>query len=43
MQLCDKHVSAAVNQHARIDEAIFSVGPPKGYNEDLMQLELELS
>jgi hypothetical protein len=40
-QLCSKHISAAVNQHATIDKTVFFVGPP--YNEDLMQLELELS
>jgi hypothetical protein len=37
------NISAAVNQHATIDEAVFSVGAaPSPYNEDLMQLELEL-
>jgi hypothetical protein len=44
MQLCGKHTSAAVNQHATIEEAVFSVGTtPRLYNEDLTQLELELS
>jgi hypothetical protein len=28
MQLCGKHISAAVNQHAAIEEAVLSVGPP---------------
>jgi hypothetical protein len=33
-----------VNQHATIEEAVFFVGAtPKLYNEDLTQLELELS
>jgi hypothetical protein len=42
MQQCGKHISAAVNQHATIEEAVFSMGPPGGYiyNEDLKQLEL---
>jgi hypothetical protein len=31
MQQCGKHISAAVNLHAVIDEAIFSAGPPRGY------------
>jgi hypothetical protein len=32
-----------MNQLAAIEEAVFSVGPaPRLYNEDLMQLELEL-
>jgi hypothetical protein len=32
-----------VNQHATIEEAVFSVGAvPRLYNEDLRQLELEL-
>jgi hypothetical protein len=44
MQRCGKHISAAVNQHATIGEAVFSVGAaPSLYNEDLTQLELELS
>jgi hypothetical protein len=43
-QLCGKHISAAVNQHATIDEAVFSVGAaPRLYNENLTQLELEMS
>jgi hypothetical protein len=29
-QRCDKHVSAAVNQHAITEEAEFSVDPPQG-------------
>jgi hypothetical protein len=33
----------AINQHATIEEAVFSVGAaPRLYNEDLRQLELEL-
>jgi hypothetical protein len=33
-----------VNQHATIEEAVFSVGAaPRLYSEDLRQLELELS
>jgi hypothetical protein len=33
-----------VNQHARIEEAVFSVrAAPILYNEDLTQLEIELS
>jgi hypothetical protein len=43
MQLCGKHVSAAVNQHATIEEAFFSVrAAPRLYNDDLPQQELEL-
>jgi hypothetical protein len=43
-QRCGKHISAAVNQHATIEEAVFSVRPaPRLYNEDLSQLECELS
>jgi hypothetical protein len=34
-------ISAAVNQHATIDEAVCCVGSaPRLYNEDLKQLEL---
>jgi hypothetical protein len=41
---CDKHISATVNQHTIIEEVVFSVGAaPRLYNEDLKQLELELS
>jgi hypothetical protein len=44
MQPCGKHISAAVNLHATIDEAVFSVGAAlRLYNEDFSQLELELS
>jgi hypothetical protein len=33
-----------VNQHAAIEEAVFSMGAaPRLYNEDLTQIELELS
>jgi hypothetical protein len=43
MQQYGKHTSAAVNEHATIEEAVFSVWPaPRLYNEDLRQLELEL-
>jgi hypothetical protein len=42
-QRCGKHMSAAVNQHATIEETVFSAGDaPKLYDEDLRQLELEL-
>jgi hypothetical protein len=27
MQLCGKHISAAVNQHATVEEAVFSDNP----------------
>jgi hypothetical protein len=41
MQRCGKHISAAVNQHATIEEPVFSVGAaPRLHNEDLRQLEL---
>jgi hypothetical protein len=40
-QRCGKHISAAVNQHGTIEEAVFSVGAtPRLYNENLTQLEL---
>jgi hypothetical protein len=43
-QLCGKHISVAVNQSVTIEEAVFSVGDaPRLYNEDLKQLEFELS
>jgi hypothetical protein len=33
-QRCDKHIPAAVNQHATIEEAVFSVvAAPRLYNE----------
>jgi hypothetical protein len=42
-QLFGKHIFAAVNQHATVEKAVFSVGAaPRLYNEDLTQLELEL-
>jgi hypothetical protein len=42
--MCGKHIFAAVNQHATIEEAVFSVeAAPRLYNEDIMQLELESS
>jgi hypothetical protein len=28
---CGKHISASVNQYATIEEAVFSVGVPRGY------------
>jgi hypothetical protein len=44
MQRCGKHISAAVNQDAKIEEAVFSVGAAiMLYNEDLTQLKLEFS
>jgi hypothetical protein len=44
VQRCGKHIYATVNQHRTIEEAVFSVGAaPRLYNEDLRQLELELS
>jgi hypothetical protein len=43
-QRCGKHISAAVNQHATIVEAVLSFGAaPRLCNLDLRQLELELS
>jgi hypothetical protein len=40
---CAVNISAAVNQHATIEKALFSMGAaPRLYNEDLRQLELEL-
>jgi hypothetical protein len=30
-QRCGEHVSASVNRYAIIEEAVFSVGPPRGY------------
>jgi hypothetical protein len=42
-QWCGKHSSTAVNQHAIIEEAVFSVeAAPRLYNEDFMQLVGEL-
>jgi hypothetical protein len=39
MQRCSEHFSAAANQHATIEEAMFSVGAaPRLCNEDLRQL-----
>jgi hypothetical protein len=38
-QRCSKLISAAVIQHATIEEAVFSVGPaPRLHNEDLTHL-----
>jgi hypothetical protein len=43
-QWCGKHFSAAVNQHVTTSEVEFSVGDTlRPYNEDLKQLDLELS
>jgi hypothetical protein len=40
---CGKYISAAVNQHTTIEDAVFSVGAaPRLYKEDLRLLELEL-
>jgi hypothetical protein len=42
-QRCGNHISAAVNQHATIEEAVFSVRfALRLYSEDLRRLELEL-
>jgi hypothetical protein len=42
-QRCGKYISAAANQHATIDEAVFYVvTAPRLHKEDLRQLELEL-
>jgi hypothetical protein len=30
-QLCSKHISVSVNQHATTEEAVFFVDPPRGY------------
>jgi hypothetical protein len=38
-QRCGKHISAAVNQQATIEKAVFSLGTaPRLYNEDFGQL-----
>jgi hypothetical protein len=43
-QRCGKHISAAVNQLATIEEEMFSMeAAPRLYNEDLRQLELDRS
>jgi hypothetical protein len=40
MQWCGKHISAAVNHHAIIEEVVFSVGAtPRLYDEDLKTAE----
>jgi hypothetical protein len=42
-QQCGKHISAAVNQHATIEEAVFSVGAvSRLYNEDLRQPRIRI-
>jgi hypothetical protein len=42
-QLLGKQIPATMNQHATIEEAVFSVeAAPRLYNEDLRQLGLEL-
>jgi hypothetical protein len=39
-QRCGKHISAAVNHQATIEDMMFSLGVvPKLYNEDLTQLQ----
>jgi hypothetical protein len=39
-QRCDKHISAVVNKHATIEEAVFSVGAAQRlYNQYLGQLD----
>jgi hypothetical protein len=39
IQRCGKHISAAVNPHATIEEAMFSVGTAQRlYNKNLRQL-----
>jgi hypothetical protein len=41
-QRCGKHISAAVNQHAVIEEAVFSVwAAPKFYNEEFRSFQLQ--
>jgi hypothetical protein len=43
-QRCREHISAAVNQHTTIEEAVFSVGvAPRLYNQHLRQLLSELT
>jgi hypothetical protein len=40
MQRCGKYISAAVNQRATIEEAVFSLGAaPRLYKDDLTQLD----
>jgi hypothetical protein len=42
--LLGRHISAAVNQYATIEEVVFSVcTAPRLYKEDFTYLELELS
>jgi hypothetical protein len=43
MQLCGKHISTAVSQHATIEIAMFSDGPSRGSITRISRLELELS
>jgi hypothetical protein len=41
---CVKYIAASMNQRARVEKAVFSVGSvSRIYNEYLTQLELELS
>jgi hypothetical protein len=42
-QRCGKHIPAAMNQRATIEEAVFSLeAAPRLYKDHLRQLELEL-
>jgi hypothetical protein len=42
MQQCGKHISAAVNQHATVEEAVFSVGAaPRLHNEEKLKARVE--
>jgi hypothetical protein len=43
MQLCSKHISAAVNQHNSRGSGVFCGSAPRLYNKDHMQLGGELS
>jgi hypothetical protein len=43
MQLCGKHISAAVNQDTTIAEAVFSVDLPRGSVESELRVSLELA
>jgi hypothetical protein len=43
MQLCGKHIFAAVNQHPTIEEGVFCGTTSRLNNENLTQLELELT
>jgi hypothetical protein len=42
-QRCGKHISAEVNRHATIEEAVSSVGAaPRLYTEDLRQMRIRI-